>query len=224
MEPDSALAGWTALDPGGPPTVTWARPASGSRIAVLPGAFDPPTNAHLDIIAAVASDEGSAPVLCLTKVVLARPADRLLSEPIRIRVLLDIAERLQMGLAFVNRATYLEVGRTFSRAGFEATFAVGADKLEQLADPSFYPNGSSGVDATFDELRFVVVPRNAIDAGSSHRARDVRVLDPRDVFSDARTAAISGTEVRRLLRSGRKITGLVPPEVVLALRGYTSAR
>jgi nicotinic acid mononucleotide adenylyltransferase len=215
---------WERLDPHGDPIVVWPRPADGVSIAILMGAFDPLTNAHVDIVQAVARSSESAPVLCLTKVMLARPDDELLTVHDRIAVMTDVAERLGLGVAFVNRGTYLDVGRALRGDGFEAAFAIGADKLEQLADPSFYEHGSDGVQATFDELRFVVVPRSTIDVTPFTQAGDVQVLDPAEVFEDPSLASISGTEVRALHRSGAAITGLVPPEVELALRGYTSAR
>ena len=188
------------------------------------GAFDPPTNAHVDVILAAAQAADAAPVLCLTKMLLARPPDELLSREQRIDVLLAMTERLRAGLAFANRGTYLDVGRALRVDGIDATFVVGADKIAQLADPSFYVDGVDGVRATFDELRFVVVPRGRIDLTPVLSAGDVRVLDPSDVFSDKATSTLSGTDVRRKLRAGEDVSREVPPEVALALRGYTSAR
>lgn len=97
----------------------------------------------------------------------------------------------------------------------DATFVVGSDKLEQLADPSFYPDAMHGVDATFFEVSFLVVPR----PGSAVTRGDVRVLDAKDVFDDSREATISSTEVRRRLASGESIEGLVPRGVARRL-GY----
>ncbi len=219
-----ALALWTSLDPDGAVRVVWPRPAESVRMAVLMGAFDPPTNAHLDVLFAAARADGSAPVLCLTKMLLARPHDELLSREQRIDVLAMLAERLGTGFAFANRGTYLDVGRALRDDGFDATFIVGADKVAQLADPSFYPDGIEGVRATFDELRLIVVPRSDVDLTRVRPARHVRVLESSDVFADDSRAGISASNVRRLVRAGEDVSGLVPPEVALALRGYTSAR
>jgi nicotinic acid mononucleotide adenylyltransferase len=187
------------------------------------GAFDPPTNAHLDVVLAAAEVVGAAPVLCLTKVLLARPDDELLTREQRAEILHAIADRVDAGLVFANRGTYLDVGRVLRADGIDATFVVGADKIEQLADPSFYTDGVRGARATFDELRFVVVVRGDVDLERMPPGQ-VRVLEPADVFKDPSTAAISGTDVRRLHRAGRPVSELVPAEVALALRGYTSAR
>jgi nicotinic acid mononucleotide adenylyltransferase len=215
---------WTSLDPDGPARVVWPRAPGSTRVTVLMGAFDPPTNAHVDVLRAAARVDGATAVLCLTKVLLARPPDELLSREQRIDVLLALTERLGAGLAFANRGTYRDVGRALRADGIDATFVVGADKIAQLADPSFYDDGIEGVVATFEELRFVVVPRGDVDLTKVLPAGDIRVLEPPEVFSDDATAAISGSDVRRLLRLGEDVSGLVPPEVALALRGYTSAR
>jgi nicotinic acid mononucleotide adenylyltransferase len=219
-----ASALWTSLDTDGPPRVVWPRLPRAPRVALLMGAFDPPTNAHLEIVSAAARLDGSAPVLCLTKVLLARPDDELLDRKLRTEILLELAGRLDAGLAFANRGTYLDVGRALRSDDIDASFVVGADKIAQLADPSFYEDGIEGVRATFDELRFIVVPRADVDVATVLPPADVRVLDTSDVFTDAATAHISSTVVRRLHRAGEPVSELVPPEVELALQGYTSAR
>jgi len=162
----------------------------------------------------------------MTKVLLARPDGHLLEAVDRVLLLDEIAARYGLGLALANRGTYLEVGRCLRRQGLDATFVIGADKLDQLADPSFYADGAVGVAATFDELAFAVVERGDVDV-SPHAGR-VRILDRDDVFEDAGTAAIaaaiSASEVRARLGSGISVDDLVPPEVALVLRGYTRAR
>lgn len=224
---------WDQLDPSGPTDVAWARGVSPigaetnadrRRVVVLLGAFDPPTNAHLAITRAATRIARAPAVLCLTKVLLARGGDVLLSAHERIAVIMNVAARCDIGVAFANRGTYLEVGRAMRGSGIDPTFIIGADKLGQLADPSFYEEGSSGVDATFAEQRFLVVPRDGIDVSSYMRGSNVHVLDTGDVFEDSWMAGISASDVRKALRSGRSIDHLVPPEVAAALRGYTSAR
>lgn len=211
---------WDRLDPGGPPTVVWARPVNADRVALLLGAFDPPTNAHLAIARAAGHALHIPAAFCLTKVLLARGADRLLSIEDRIAALCAISERCGFGTAFANRGTYLEVGRALRSSGIEPTFVVGADKLEQLADPSFYPDGNAGVASTFEELDFVVVPRG----DSNVRRAGMRTIDASHVFDNEDASAISASRVRALVRAGSSVDDLVPPEVALALRGYTSAR
>jgi nicotinic acid mononucleotide adenylyltransferase len=210
---------WDSLETDGPPSVTWIRPVPGPRVVVLLGAFDPPTRAHVCLASGASRCEGAPAVLCLTKLLLGRPDDELIPPVARIELLDAIASRRGYGVAIANRGTYLEVQRALAN-GLETTFVIGSDKLSQLEDPSFYEDGAVGVRSTFEEVRFIVVPRGRVEVGRD----DVRVLDADEVFGGADVAAISSTEVRRRIRSGADIDALVPPEVALDLAGYTSAK
>lgn len=210
---------WNGLDPAGAPAVAWVRPVQSNRVVVLLGAFDPPTVAHIAIAAAASRAEGAPAVLCMTRAQLARGGDELLDPVDRLSLLDDLAGERDWGVAVANRGTYLDVSRAMSDSGIEGTFVIGSDKLAQLADPSFYPDGAAGVAATFDEVRLLVIPRSGADVKRAH----VRTLDPADVFSDSAQMAISATEVRRRVRKGIDINTLVPPRVAAALGGYTSA-
>lgn len=216
----TTLTTWDSLDPDGPARVVWCRPVAGPRVVVLLGAFDPPTRAHVSILEAASRAENAPGALCLTKVLLDRPADELIPPRERVALLDELAVARSFALAVANRGRYLDVGRALAAQDIDATFVIGSDKLGQLADPSFYEDGERGVTATFEELRFLVVPR-----GGAHIDRtDLRVLDPSDVFAGADEMAISSTDVRRLVRAGAEVTSLVPPEVVPSLGGYTAAR
>lgn len=219
---------WRELDAEGPPTVAWCRPlpsapgrsADGVRAVLLLGAFDPPTRAHVAIVRAASRFVGAPGAFCLTNVLLARPADVLLQPLQRLELLDDIADECELGLAVANRGTYLEVSRALQAGGIDASFVIGSDKLEQLADPSFYVDGKKGAEATFAEVGLVVVPRE----GSVVQRGDVTVLDVREVFDTDADGSISSTEVRRRIRAGRRVDGLVPPGVAAKLAGYTAAR
>ena len=195
----------------------WPRVVRGTRVVLLLGAFDPVTNAHLDIARAASRALDAPAALCLTKVLLARSGDALLDPDRRVCILDAVAERCGLGFALANRGTYVEVGRALRSDGVDAVFAIGSDKLSQLSDPSFYADGDDGVRSTFDELSFLVVPRE----GAPLDRDDVDVLDPAEVFRSNRVASTSATEVRRLVSESKSVDDLVPPEVVLALGGYT---
>lgn len=184
------------------------------------GAFDPLTNAHLAVLGGASRSLDCPGALCMTKVLLSRSDDPLLSIEDRIDVLTKVAERCELSLVFANRGTYLDVGRAIRSEGIDATFVVGADKIAQLGDSSFYDDGEQGVEATFAETRFIVVPRE----GSEIARQGLQILDATDVFASPEVASISATDVRRLVRLGRPVDDLVPREVGLALEGYTSAR
>ncbi len=215
-----AVERWERLDPASESSVDWVRPVTGKRIVVLLGAFDPPTNAHIAIARAASRTEETAAALGMTKVLLDRPDESLLAIPQRVALVANIAEQEGFGFLLANRGTYLEVSHALVADGMDPTFVLGADKLEQLADPKFYTDGDEGVAATFAELRLLVVPRS----GKAIDRDDVRILDPAEAFAGARSGEVSGTEVRHRLRVGEPIDALVPAAVALALRGYTAAR
>jgi nicotinic acid mononucleotide adenylyltransferase len=218
--PVIAIERWEKLDPDGPPQIDWLLHVAAKRMVVLLGAFDPPTNAHLAIAKAASQREDAVAVLGMTKVLLDRPSDLLLSVPERLGLLAAIASEEGFGFFLANRGTYLDVARSLAADGREPTFVVGSDKLEQLADPKFYTEGDAGVSATFSEVRFLVVPR----AGGVISRAEVQVMDPTEAFAGADEGEVSGTEVRRRLRMGEPVDELVPPAVALALQGYTAAR
>lgn len=186
--------------------MNWRR---GIRAAVLLGAFDPPTNAHVAILRAATRRLEAPGVLCLTRVLLARPDDALLDTDQRMRVLAALAAAEDFGLCVAESGTYLDVAREFRANGTEPVFVIGSDKLPQLSDPSFYADGSDGVAATFRECEFFVVQRDGTDVP--------------DVFENPRYAGISATEVRRRVRAGQPVDDLVPPVVAKALEGYTAS-
>lgn len=204
------------LDPEGAPLFRWIRePDPGGRAALLLGAFDPPTRAHVAVATGARRATGRPSAFCLTKVLLARD-DALLPASERLRLLDELAVESGSGLATANRGTYLEVSRAARAAGVDAVFVIGSDKLPQLADPAFYPDGEAGVEATFAEVRFLVIPRGVpVDRAG------VELLDVADAFDDPSVAEISATEVRERVRRGDDVGDLVPPAVARALRRYT---
>jgi len=160
---------------------------------VLLGAFDPPTNAHLEILASAADAENRAPVWGMTKVLLDRPPGGLFSFDQRIEIVDAIAHRMDAGFALFEHGTYLEVDRALRAEGFAATFVIGSCKLGQLKDPSFYGYGQDGVDATIAEVSFVVIERDE--------------------------DSLSATRVRRLVADGEDVSALVPSEVAEVVQG-----
>jgi nicotinic acid mononucleotide adenylyltransferase len=198
--------------------IRWLRPIEETRAALLLGAFDPPTNAHIAILRAAANRLDVPGVLCPTTVLLARPADTLLDDDVRLRLLEAVAESEGFGLCVADRGTYLDVARDLRASGVDATFVIGSDKVPQLADPSFYEDGEAGVAATFREVRFVIVER----PGAAVASGDIEVIQVKDVFADQRHAAISATEVRRRVRDGLSVDEFVPPVVAETLEGYTA--
>lgn len=207
---------WDGLDPQAEARLTFLRGVPGRSAVLLLGAFDPPTSAHVALARAAARHTGWPAAFCLTKVVLDRPADVLLDPVSRLELLDALALGEGMGLAVSNRGTYLDVARAARLADLEVAFVVGSDKIGQLTDERFYADGQRGVDATFREARFIVVPR-----GTEVARRDVEILDNKAVFERPEVEMSSASEVRRRLADGRPIDDLVPRIVADSLRRYT---
>lgn len=161
------------LDPARPPALRVIRAPSGPpprRLALLPGSFNPPTNAHL-ALAAAARTSGQVDAVSYTlasrtvnkeRVEGAALADRLL--------LLDriVRERDGEGVVLVNRGLYVEqakIARTTWPALRDLGFVVGYDKIVQIFDPRYYDDYRAALDTLFDLAFFLVAPR--ADSGSA---------------------------------------------------------
>lgn len=229
-----ALEAWRGLAVGGPAKAKWViPPADGStRATILLGAFDPLTSAHLAIASACARiggpTGGAEAALGMTKVVLARSQGGLLPVEERVKIVAEVCARMGLAFTIVNSGRYLDAKEAIGRTGVDPVFVVGQDKVSQLADPSFYDGDAeqkaAAVEATFTELDLLVVRRQGAEPADIPARRGVLVLDVADVFEDPRLATLSATEVRSRVAAGLPITGLVPPEVQAALRGYTAGR
>lgn len=197
------------------PAFRWLIKPDAEPVLLL-GAFDPPTLAHLSVVRAAAEATGMAPALVLTTVLLDRPGDHLLSAVDRVELLAEVCHEESIAFGVANRGTYLEVARSMDE---HPVFVIGSDKLPQLQNPAFYPDGLSGVEATFAECRFVVVGRSGVLPSVGPGI--IAVLDPAQVFARPDIGAISASEVRRRLRTGIETQDFVPPAVSRRLGGYT---
>ena len=178
---------------------------------VLLGAFDPPTNAHVAMASAAAS-RGDAVALGMTRVQLDRPQP-LLPFGVRLELISVIAAERGWRTLVFDAGTYVDVDAEARGMGLDPVFLIGSDKLAQLADPAFYPDGAAGAERTMRDVRFLVVPRpgHPVPAG----------LEVLDAFDDEATAGLSASQVRERLSRGQEVGGFVPPVVADRLAGYT---
>lgn len=154
------------LDPTRPPALGWIvpPPEASSGLALLPGSFNPPTNAHLALAEAARRDAGVDWVgyLLATRTVNkeqiegADLADRLL--------LLEYIARARPGegVTVVNRGLYVDQARIVRTARptlRELTFVVGFDKIVQIFDPRYYDDYTAALDTLFSLASFLVAPR-----------------------------------------------------------------
>lgn len=203
-------------------------PDVGGPIGLLAGSFDPPTIAHVALAAAWRAGFGGDVVLVYAERTLPKGPG---AEP----PLFDDERRLEA----LRRVTAANRGLVGARASHgllvdqaEAardrwpsaplTILVGSDKARQLFDPSWYADRDAALGRLFAVARLCVAERTGEEGlvaavlddpvNALYRDRVTGVVLP------AGLAAVSSSEVRRRLRSGKPVANLVPPEVLPLLR------
>jgi len=150
------------LDPAGPPEARLVRAAAPSgRVGLLPGSFNPPTDAHV----ALARAGRAAGLRCVYYLLSKRTVDkeRVTGIPLadRLDLLSGIAAASGDGVAFVNRGLYVDLAAAMRRTlpSAELVFLVGHDKIVQIFDRRYYPDGDAALEALFSLAAFLVAPR-----------------------------------------------------------------
>jgi cytidyltransferase-like protein len=195
-------------------------PGSPSRVALLPGSFDPITVAHVALAEAV-----SAWADLVVLIYSARTMDKeegteppLLTEQERIRAVEDVCgsrTRLVLGLCSHGLLVDQVEAARDQLPQAELRLVIGSDKLIQLLDPHWYADAEAALARLFRHA-FVMY---AIRSGEREAARDALAAHPRwrDKFLlldvPPEVAAVSSRAVRSRLREGQNVTDLVPPEV-----------
>jgi nicotinamide-nucleotide adenylyltransferase len=199
---------------------------AGGSVALLSGSFDPVTVGHLAV--------AKAALPHAERVVLVYAARTIPKEPDAPEPLLDERSRLAALDAVCRSRPWLAVGISShgllveqvraarNRFGDAELFAVmGSDKVLQVLDPRWYPDR----DAALEELFGAAIVLYAVRAGQEEDVADalgrpanarwserfIRLPVPPDV------AALSSREVRRRLRAGAEVHGLVPDEALASI-------
>jgi nicotinic acid mononucleotide adenylyltransferase len=155
-----------AVDPDGPADLRWVvappEPALHRRVGVLPGSFNPPTDAHI-ALARAGRHAGLATVVYLLS---KRTVDkeRVTGIPLgdRLELLGQLAEPHGDAVAFANRGLYVDQAAALRRALPDAqgvVFLVGFDKIVQIFDPRYYDDRDAALDRLFALSSFLVAPR-----------------------------------------------------------------
>lgn len=204
LPPEPALSLLTPLPPA-------------SRIALLPGSFNPPTSAHLLLAERALGDGFDAVVFLLARNTAGKKATGLLPED-RLLALRSIAPH-RTAIAVSSAPLYCDQAEAAVRAfpGAAISILVGSDKLAQIFDASWYGDRDAALDRLFGAARVVVSPRgDGADAVTQLLQRDanrrwagrVDVLPLHPAVGD-----LSSTRVRGLLTSGADPSGLMPAPV-----------
>ncbi|HJV04511.1 MAG TPA: hypothetical protein VJ868_04535 [Actinomycetota bacterium] len=213
-----------AAGPGPPRLIPLTGPAPPvARVGLIPGSFDPMTVAHAALAGALLEEGADVVVLTysphtMPKEGAAGAEPPLLDEVGRVRALLAFAApRDRVGVALSSHGLFADQAEAAAMVfpGTDLAFAVGSDKLAQLADPAWYEDR----DAALERLFVRAEVRYAMRAGDVDRVRDaLRSLDHwagriRPLGVPEALAGISSSMVRRAVRAGVDVSDLVPPEV-----------
>lgn len=188
-----------------------------SRIALLPGSFNPPTSAHLLLAERALGDGFDAVVFVLSRETAGKQRTGLTLED-RLLALHAIAPP-RAAVAVTSASLYCDQAEAALRAfpDAELSMLIGSDKLEQIFDHDWYPDRDEALDRLFGCARLVVAPRgdgaDAVrqlleDPANARWAQGVDILPLHPAVGD-----LSSTRVRGLLASGADPSGLLPPAV-----------
>ncbi|HEX5416036.1 MAG TPA: hypothetical protein VFZ25_10250 [Chloroflexota bacterium] len=231
-----------ALDPTAPPG---ARLIAGPDLArvrsvgILPGSFNPPTDAHL-ALAEAALASGCLEVL--NYLIATRTVNKEKIEgaslPDRLLCLEAIVDaRPNEGVLLVNRGLYVDQAALLREAWpnlAELWFVVGFDKIVQIFDPCYYADIDAALNQLFAKASFLVAPRGAdganelaalLASGRNHRFADqVRLLDLPEQYRELSSSRIraeihvrhAGTGVPPIVHAFEAATGAYEPPVETA--------
>ena len=139
-------------------------PVRGGRVGVLPGSFNPPTAAHLELArAARRRFELDTVAFSLSSVIVDKERVEGLCREDRLLLLsLMTADDPWAAAVVVNRGLYSEQApacRTCFGGDADLRFIVGMDKVLQIFDPRYYEDRDAALDTLFAHVRLIAANR-----------------------------------------------------------------
>ena len=200
--------------------------SSPRSLAVVPGAYNPPTSAHLALAKAALGRSFDAVAFSLGTVTIDKPHFGLgLDE--RLLLLSAICRtEPRWGVVLHNRGLYAEQAEALHR-GFPAldrlVFVVGMDKIGQIFDPRYYDDVERSLAELFDRAELLVAARGSLDRAALEQlvsqplARPfARGIDWLELDPELRD--VSGTVIRERLSRGEPVADGLPAIVERYLR------
>lgn len=177
-----------------------------ARVAVFPGAWNPPTRAHVEISRAARAHADEA-IWVMPKAFPHKGFEGASFEA-RLRMLEALAKEEGFSAAVSDGGLYAEIAAEaseFFKGTPEIVLVCGRDAAERMAAWDY------GVPGVFEELlrrhRLLVASRNGEYRGGERGERIVRLAMGRD------WSEVSSSEVRRRIAEGEDWRGLVPPSL-----------
>jgi nicotinamide-nucleotide adenylyltransferase len=232
---DSAAARWRAtiaeVAARSEPTARLLTPLEPPRsLAVLPGAYNPPTRAHVTLAESARARGFEAVLFSVGTVTLDKPESDLALEE-RIQLLVEIARESGFGVALVNRGLYAEQAEALRGALPDLerlAFVIGMDKVAQIFDPRYYVDRERALHSLFERAGLLVAARGALDRPALERlleeplsrafGRHIEWLE-----LDPAVRKVSSTAVRERLARGEPAAEWLPPSVERYLRARGQA-
>jgi nicotinic acid mononucleotide adenylyltransferase len=189
------------------------------RVGLVSGSFDPMTVAHAALAEALRAEAAEAVLLVYSprtmpkdagaEPPLLRPEERLAS------VGAWCASRPGFHPAICSHGLYVDQAEAASRAfpAAEIVLGLGADKLLQLFDTSWYGEGARALDRLFQRAVVAYAPRaeREVEGIIAEHGRWASRVRPLALPEGLRH--VSSSEVRRRLRAGEDWATWVPTEV-----------
>jgi nicotinate (nicotinamide) nucleotide adenylyltransferase len=186
--------------------------AARRSIALFPGAWNPPTRAHVALAEAALAlaDE------CVFVIPRAFPHKEMHGPDLDQRLnWLGLLSNEQPGfsVAISEGGLFIEMARECRGAtGCDDIYLVcGADAAERIVEWDY--GDADPIERQLDEYRLLVAPRGTLFYPSAHLATRVMQLEMPRNWHD-----VSSTDVRRRMANGESWEELVPPELVGNLR------
>ncbi len=180
------------------------RDSNPSRVALFPGAWNPPTRAHVEISRAARAQADEA--IWVIPRAFPHKGFEGANFAARLRMLETLAKEEGFSAAVSNGGLYAEIAaeaEDFFTGTPEIVLVCGRDAAERMATWDY------GIPGVFDELlrrhRLLVASRNGEYSGGERGDRIAQLAMGRD-WSD-----VSSSEVRRRIADGEDWHGLVPP-------------
>jgi len=200
------------------------------RAAVFPGAFNPPTLAHLALARAARGLGFDLVAFALATRTIDKEDSGGLALDERLRLLRAIAEAEPgLGALVQNRGLYADQALAI-RAAWpeleELAFVVGMDKVAQIFDRRYYEDFAGSLASLFRHARLIVAARGTLDraaleamlAGEPEASRHAARIDWLEL--DPRWRELSATAVRERLVRGDVPDEWLPPAVASYLRDH----
>ena len=144
------------------------RAAPGARVGLLPGSYNPPTQAHVALARAGRAAGLDAVYYLLSKRTVNKEQVTGIPLADRLELLRRLAAPDGDGVAVDNRGLYVDHAAAMQAAlpsARELVFLVGFDKIVQIFDPRYYDDRDGALTRLFELSSFLVAPRGEADEG-----------------------------------------------------------